>query len=121
VKLTLSFLLIPSLGVVGAAIPATATWCVLNLARTLEVFILFRILPYNKDFVKPIVAGVITAVAAYAMAQWVFVESNLVSTVFNIGCLMAVYAALILVLGLSEEDRTVLIRLRGRLKGMLPG
>ena len=121
VKLTLSFLLIPSLGVVGAAIAATATWCVLNLARTLEVFILFRILPYNKDFVKPIVAGVITAVAAYAMAQWVFVESNLVSTVFNIGCLMAVYAAMILVLGLSEEDRTVLIRLRGRLKGMLPG
>jgi O-antigen/teichoic acid export membrane protein len=121
VKLTLSFLLIPSLGVIGAALAMTGAWSVLNLARTLEIFILFRLLPYNKNFVKPIVAGAVAAGATYAMAQWVFVESNLVSTVLNISCLMAVYAAMILLLGLSEEDRTVLIRLRGRLKAMLPG
>jgi O-antigen/teichoic acid export membrane protein len=121
VKLTLSFLLIPSLGVVGAAITWTGTWSVLNLARTLEIFVLLRLLPYNKSFIKPIVAGAVAAAVAFAMAQWVFVESNLVSTVLNIGCLMAVYAAMILVLGLSEEDRMVLTRLRGRLKVMLPG
>ena len=121
VKIALSFLFIPSLGVIGAAIAQAGAWSVLNLARTLEVFILLRLLPYNKSFIKPVVAGAVTAVAAFAMAQWVFAESNLASTVLNIGCLMAVYAAMILVLGLSEEDRTVLVRLRGRLKAMLPG
>jgi O-antigen/teichoic acid export membrane protein len=121
VNVTLSSLLIPSLGVIGAALAVTGTWSVLNLARTLEIFILFRVLPYNKSFITPIVAGAVAAVAAFAMAQWVFAGSNLASTVLNIGCLMAVYAAMILVLGLSEEDRTVLVRLRGRLKAMLPG
>jgi O-antigen/teichoic acid export membrane protein len=121
VKLALGLLLIPSLGVVGAAITMAGTWSVLNLVRTLEIFLLLRLLPYNRDFIKPIVAGAVAAITAYAMAQWVFVESNLVSIVLNMGCLMAVYAAMILVLGLSEEDRTVLARLRGRLKGMLPG
>ena len=117
----LSFLLIPRFGVVGAAIAMAGAGVVISTVRTLEVFILFRLLPYNKSFLKPIVAGAVAAVAAFAMAQWVFAGSNLVSTVLNIGCLVAVYAAMILVLGLSEEDRTVLVRLRGRLKAMLPG
>jgi O-antigen/teichoic acid export membrane protein len=121
VKITLGLLLIPSLGVVGAAITMAGTWSVLNLVRTLEIFLLLRLLPYNKSFVRPIVAGAVAAAAALAMTRWVFVESNLVGTVLSIGCLMAVYVAIILVWGLSREDRTVLTRLRGRLKVMLPG
>ncbi len=121
VNLALSLLFIPSMGVIGAAIAQAGCWSVLNLARTLEIFILLRLLPYNKNFIKPVVAAVVAVVAAYAMAQWIFVGSNLVSTVVNIGCLMTVYAAMILVLGLSEEDRTVLVHLRGRLKAMLSG
>jgi O-antigen/teichoic acid export membrane protein len=114
-SIVLSLLFIPSLGIVGAAIAMTGTGSVLNIVRAIEVFILFRLLPYNKDFIKPIVAGVVAAIATYAMVQWVFVESNLVSTAFGIGCLLIGYATMILLLGLSEEDRMILIRLRRRL------
>jgi O-antigen/teichoic acid export membrane protein len=117
----LSFWLIPRFGVVGAAIAITGVGCILNLVRILELFVLFRLLPYNKSFIKPLVAGVVAAMAAYAIARWVFVESNLVGTVLNIGFLMAVYVAVMLLLGLSEEDRIVLARLCGRLKAALPG
>jgi O-antigen/teichoic acid export membrane protein len=117
----LSFWLIPRFGVVGAAIAITGVGCILNLVRILELFVLFRLLPYNKSFIKPLVAGVVAAMAAYAIARWVFVESNLVGTVLNIGFLMAVYVAVMLLLGLSEEDRIVLARLRGRFKAALPG
>jgi O-antigen/teichoic acid export membrane protein len=117
----LSFWLIPRFDVVGAAIAISGVRSVLGLACIFEVFALFRLLPYNKSFVKPLVAGVVAAVAAYATAQWVFVESNLLGTVLNIGFLMAVYVAVMLLLGLSEEDRIVLAHLRGRLKTALPG
>jgi len=116
----LSFWLIPRFGVMGAAIAITSVRFMLDLVRVLEVFALFRLLPYNKGFIKPLVAGVVAAMTAYAIARWVFVESNLVGTVLNIGFLMAVYVAMMLLLGLSEEDRIVLARLRGRLKAALP-
>jgi len=117
----LSFWLIPRFGVVGAAIAITGVGFILNLVRVLEVFALFRLLPYNKGFIKPLVAGAVAVIATYAMAQWVFVKSNLVGTVLNIGFLMAVYVGMMLLLGLSEEDRIVLAHLRGRLKAALPG
>lgn len=117
----LSFLLIPRFGVVGAAITLSGVRFVLGLVQLLEIFALFRLLPYTKSFIKPIVAGVVAAMAACAMTRWFFVESNLIGTVLNIGFLMAVYAGMMLLLGLSEEDRIVLAHLRGRLKAALPG
>ena len=117
----LSFWLIPRFGVVGAAIAITGVGFMLNLVRTLEVFALFRLLPYNKSFIKPLVAGAVAAVATFAMARGGFFESNLIGTGLNIGLLMAMYVAMMLLLGLSEEDRIVLAHLRGRLKAALPG
>jgi O-antigen/teichoic acid export membrane protein len=120
-QLTLSFLLIPMWGVVGAAIAVAVATSALNIIRTIEVFVTMRFLPYNKSFVKPVVAGVAAALATRGMAQWFLARGDLISTGLNIGFLLITYAAMILILGLSEEDQMVITRLRGRLTAILPG
>jgi O-antigen/teichoic acid export membrane protein len=111
----LSLWLIPAGGVVGAATATAASIILVNLLLTIEVFALLRLLPYNKSFVKPVIAGLLSAVAAYAMVHWVFPGQSTAGTVLSIGVLLATYAGAILLFGLSEEDRMVLSRFYRRL------
>ena len=116
---TLNILLVPGLGAIGAAIAATVTTAVLNLARLLEVFVLFRLLPYDKDFIKPILAGLTAMVVTFVITHWVFTGTSLIYTVLSATFLLVTYITMILLLGLSEEDQLVLKRLHSRLKAAL--
>jgi len=118
--LALNLWLIPTLGAVGAAIASGVAIAVLNLARLLEVFILFRLWPYNKNFIKPILAGAIATAVVYVTHRFALTGTSLIVVALNMGLLLAVYVAVTLLLGLSEEDRTVLAHLYGRLRSMWP-
>ena len=50
--LALDLLLIPRWGVVGAAVAALAGESLVNLLRLGEVYYLFRLLPYNRSFLR---------------------------------------------------------------------
>jgi O-antigen/teichoic acid export membrane protein len=121
VVLTLVFniWLVPSFGVLGAAIASTSAGAVINVARLLEVFLLFRILPYNRDFIKPVIAGLAAIAVTLSAKQWVLPETGLVPLALGGILLLITYIAVILLLGLSEEDQMVLKRLHSRLKIML--
>jgi O-antigen/teichoic acid export membrane protein len=113
--LALSLWLIPTGGVVGAAIATAASLILVNLLLTVEVFALFRLLPYNKAFVKPVIAGILSAVATYGTIHGVFKSESTGSAVLGIAVCLTVYVGAILLLGLSDEDRMVLRRLYSRL------
>ena len=117
----LSVLLIPGWGIVGAAAAALASEGAINLIRLLEVFVLFRLLPYNRGFVKPIAAGLVALAAAGVMGQWLpAAASSLLYTAIHALIVLAVYVGTIVLLGLSPEERTVLVRLRRRAGALLP-
>jgi O-antigen/teichoic acid export membrane protein len=111
----LSALLIPGLGMVGAAIATTVGLTIIDFILVVEVFLLFRILPYNKSFLKPVVAGLLSFVITYAVDHWVFRGDSAVGTVISVGALLTTYVSTILLLGLSEEDRAVLGHLQRHL------
>ncbi len=115
----LSFLLIPSWGMVGAASVVLAETTIVGLACVTEVFILLRLLPYDANFVKPVIAGVMAASAALAMNKFLPAEASLASLVIDAAMLSVVYAGAILLLGLSQEDRLVLALLRERVGSKL--
>jgi len=116
----LSILLIPTWGLVGAAVAALVAAIVVNMLRLAEVFILFRLLPYNLGFIKPILAGLLALIAAWVIRQSFATETNLFYTLINVILLLAIYAGVILALGLSQEDRVVLARLGQRMRAVLP-
>jgi O-antigen/teichoic acid export membrane protein len=115
----LSFLLVPSLGMVGAACVVLAETAIVGLACVVEVNVLLRLLPYDLHFVKPVIAGVMAVAAALAMNKLLPAEAGLASLAINVAMLSVVYAGAILLLGLSQEDRVLLARLRERVGSRL--
>lgn len=112
----LNLLFIPSWGLVGAAVASAAARAAVNLFRLGQVFVLYRLLPYNWSFLKPVMAGLAALATGWIMRTWVLTQENLLSAAINVAVLVAVYAGAIVLLGLDEEDRAVLSRIGGRLK-----
>lgn len=124
-------LLIPPWGVVGAAVATLISTTAINLLRVAEVWFLFRLQPYNRTFLKPVVAGVGAYLSASLLAQWFSADATLVHAIVHMALVLIVYAGLILLLRLAPEDKTVLLRMndravvllargRARLNGRLP-
>lgn len=111
----LNIVLIPTWGLVGAAVAALASTAISNLLPLIEVFFLYRLLPYNLSFIKPTLAGVIVVVTILWIQQWLAIEIGLISLIVNSSILLTLYFTIVLLLGLSEEDRLVLSRLYKRL------
>jgi O-antigen/teichoic acid export membrane protein len=118
-SLGLNFLLIPGWGLRGAAIASLVTAIIINLLRLIEVFSLFRLLPYNLSFIKPVTAGLGAMAASLALTRILPPGVSLNYAAINILLLLLVYATFILLLGLSPEDRVIIRRLRGRLGTLL--
>lgn len=118
-SLTFNFLLIPEWGVVGAAVAALAAAITINLLRLLQVFVFVRLLPYNASIIKPVIAGLVALMATLGMSQLFPSAANYVYTAINMVILLAVYISVTLLLGLSLEERVVLMYLRRRASTLL--
>jgi O-antigen/teichoic acid export membrane protein len=116
VAVGLNLLLIPQWGLVGAAVASTTATLIVNLMRLVEVYILYRLQPYNLEFLKPVAAGLVALASAWVISQLFPSEPSLILVGLNILIILAVYAGMILLLGLSQEDRAILVRLSGRFR-----
>ncbi len=80
------------------------------------MFILLRLLPYDWSFLKVLAAGLVALGVAWGVRQLFGTQSHLLYAGLNAILLLAVYAGVILMLGLSREDRAVLNRVRRRMR-----
>lgn len=120
--LSFSFWLIPTGGVNGAAIATAISLMLVNFILTIEVFVLFRLTPYNRTIFKPLLAGLLAGGAAYALKHWGFGDQEtLLPTLLGMAVLGISYAGALLALGLSAEDRLILDRIYRRVRRFLPG
>ena len=115
VNVVLCFLLIPGLGIVGAAIANAAAATVINLMRAVEVWIFMRMHAYDYNYLKPIFAGVIGSLLVFIEQRFVSPGSNLVVIIISAAILLAVYVILTAALGLDKNDKAVLQTIKGRL------
>lgn len=114
--LFLNLWLIPIWGGVGAAIAYFIAVTVVNVSRVIQVFVLYRMLPYNRDIYKPMVASFITFVITYSLYKFIFIDLGFVGVVVNVVILFAVYTASIYSLGLDVEDQLIISKFRNRFK-----
>ena len=117
----LNVLLIPRFGIVGAAISALIVFTALNSIRVLQVYYLMHLIPYNLSFLKPVVAALTVFFLIFFLKQWLPVGDNIFFVAIYACVLLAVFAAMIWLMGLSSEDRMLLERVlqktRKRFKG----
>lgn len=117
--LGLDILLIPRWGLMGAAVAALIGEGLINLIVLLEVFFLFRLLPFNKSFMKPVTAALLACLSFLLLGLWLPVEASIPYTIVNGAVVLAVYAGMNLAMGLSPHDRIVLGLVRQRARAVI--
>ena len=109
--IVLNLLLIPAMGVTGAAIASLGSVASVNLLRVAEVAWLVRVTPYDGSWLKPMVAG-----AAAAAVGWVVilglqgVTGVLERSVLAALALAVTYVLVLVLLRLSDDDRIIVSR-----------
>ncbi|MCA1848513.1 MAG: flippase [Actinobacteria bacterium] len=108
VGVAVSFALVPSLGMLGAALGMAAAITTENTGTMLGVKWRLGFWPYNWSWLKPLAAGLLSAAAAY-LAGVVLPLPNVLATIAVVGAVFGVgYLALLLLLGLNDTDREFL-------------
>jgi O-antigen/teichoic acid export membrane protein len=113
----LCIVLIPKNGIMGAAVAKTASLGFLRALQLYEVRSVLRMHPFRRDFFKPLVAGtaaiVVVTLLKSPLAQ---VEAPFLRLLAGALILVVTYTIVLYTLGISEEDREIL----GKIKEKLP-
>jgi O-antigen/teichoic acid export membrane protein len=113
-NLCLGLLLVPRFGIIGAAVASFVSVTGLQLALTIQSWVLERIHPFASAQLKPLAAGVVTAVAEWLVYARFAPGPARVVAVIATG--LVVYVAALVALGLPTEERQFVARLWGRLR-----
>jgi O-antigen/teichoic acid export membrane protein len=114
VTIALGLLLIPRWDVTGAAAGALVAAAVGSLLTLSEVFILYRLQPYNASYLKPILAALVAAIVGLGIDRLLPVQLELLRGAIAAGMLVAAYAIVLVLLRFSQEDRALLAHVRQR-------
>ena len=101
-NIALNWWLIPEYGAIGAAISSSASAIIINVARCLEIFSLYRISPYTKPILKMFFPTIICVVILLILRDSFF--SN-VKLLVNMFLTVSIFLTSIYFLMLAEEDR----------------
>jgi O-antigen/teichoic acid export membrane protein len=100
-----SFALVPSLGMLGAALGMASAIVAENSATMLAVRRRLGFWPYSWAWLKPLAAGILAAAAAL-LAGLVLPLPGFLATIAVVGAVFgAGYLILLLLLGLNDTDR----------------
>lgn len=108
--------LIPGHGVVGAAIGRVVGGALNGFVPMAQVWWALRIHPYRLDYWKPLAAGVGAAAVARVVVTVAGTGANLTSAALAAAIIGVVYLALLLALGLTEQDKAAVDALVGRVR-----
>jgi O-antigen/teichoic acid export membrane protein len=114
-----NILLIPRWGLLGAAVGTLIVIAVINNLRMVEVWYLYRILPYNRTYLKPILAALASLAVALLVKQFFSNNLSLIILAVQVALIFGVYAAVLLLLGLPAEERAIVSRLGRRIARMV--
>jgi O-antigen/teichoic acid export membrane protein len=112
--LGMDLLLIPRWGLMGAAVAVMVGEGTVNLLRMAQVYVLFKLLPFNMGFIKPIVAAIAAASGALLLGIWLPAGINLIYAALGSTLLLLIYAGVTYMLGFSQEESFMLDGLRSR-------
>lgn len=103
-NVALSYVLILEYGLVGAALGTAGSLAVVNCLRVVELWYLERLQPYDRAFLKPLAAAVVTAAVGSQLSRFFAgVPLLVVGVVVTLG----VFAATLVALGPEPADRAL--------------
>jgi O-antigen/teichoic acid export membrane protein len=112
-------LLIPRFGALGAAFAWLVAVATVNIVTVVEVWVLEKILPYDRSLWKPIVAGAGALAIGLLLRELMPVGVHLGPAVLQGAIVSLTYLGLLLLFGLAPEDRAVIDRMTAGARSML--
>jgi len=109
------FLLIPSYGLIGAALANLAAAAVINTMRATEVWIFMHTHAYDLGYIKPLLAGTASVAMVVLLGRYFIGNTGLFRVAILAASMLVVYTAVTVMLGLSAQDKTVLGLVKKRL------
>jgi O-antigen/teichoic acid export membrane protein len=119
ITIIMDLFLIPRFGILGAAIAAAFSTVIVNIVCMIEVFVIHKMLPFERGFLKLLAAGLVAAVVTLFITPHLTLPSLLLLAI-GASILWGVYLLTLFALGISPEDRMVIASFRYRLKRLLP-
>ena len=119
VMVGLNLLLIPAMGITGAAIAAAVTNALTNVLYLREVHSALGLVPYNRGYLKllwPVAA--MTASVLLAHFKLPSLRPEWLTIVISLIVAYAVFAGIAIVAGLDADDRMIASAVRSRMSGM---
>lgn len=119
ISLGMNILLIPRWGLLGAALAALISIAFINFLRMIEVYFLYRMLPYNLSLLKPLTAGLVTLVVTLVLTRWYPDEAGFLYLAMGVLLILVIDVVMLQLLGFPPEERMVLGRARQRASTVL--
>jgi len=112
----LNLLLIPKYGILGAALSLALVIVAINTVRLAEVRFLLKMHPFRFDFFKPLLAGGISFFILF-LSSGFLLERMPPLLAISVGTLgfLSLYGGGLILLGLTEEDKIILTKIREKL------
>ena len=102
--IVLDLLLIPRWGLIGAAVAVLGGEGLVNILRLLEVYVIYKIIPYNRSFYKPLIATFSAVGLVMLTRKFISPDTNYLYAGLNIGVMLLTYVAIILLLRFTDEE-----------------
>lgn len=119
--LILDFILIPEYQLLGAALAGALTIVINNTLRLIEVyFIIPGMLPFNLSFWKPVTAFLVSGGVTYGLMRFLTLEVPILELLIGTPVMIISYGAIVLALGLSNEDKLIVGKISNRISRFAP-
>ena len=112
-NVVLNILLVPRYGATGSAIAGSAALTLVNIIKSVEVWVVMGMIPYNLKFIKPIISGITGFVVLYILRR--LFNPGFVYTLFAFAIGVIVILGVSFLLGLEEEDKMLLRTIRRKI------
>lgn len=104
-NVVLNYFFIQYFGIIGAALATAGLIALLNVLTLFEIWYTEGLLPYSRNFLKPLLAGGVAGVTMYILAG---VFSDYVLLVVGGSCGMLTFILMLLLLGIEQNDKEFL-------------
>ena len=117
INVLLNFYLIPKWGMAGAALATAASLTLVDLVTLIEVYIILNLVPFRRDFLKPLAAGVLTLASLSIFTKTLSITYNSYLKVFIVSLFIIIlYGGLYMLLRFSEEDKIIINTIIGKIR-----
>jgi O-antigen/teichoic acid export membrane protein len=113
-NIILNILLIPRMGISGAAVATASSIVIINIFKVLEVFVLYKFHPYKKSFLKLILFSIVASIAIFWLKN---IDIYYLIKVFSAVALSVIINfGLIYKFGLEEDDQVIIDKVVNKFK-----